>query len=255
MSIKISTLINMIDSFASKENATIIMAFYNYMQERGSSENHMVNNLRVVMDYTRYLGNISLHDVNKRGQILSFLNTKSKDISIDPDKKWVTTWNHYLNRIKLFYRWLFNVYDFSSGCHDGNDDDGYYNERLPEDWKTPDFVKIKQIQVYPNGKVIVILECTYRPFKLYEEDGCREFFSIIGKIDYILSQQFGQTSIIPPTGQWLLKEYDRDVTIPESELSRKYPYIKQWYSKEGIQVGTLGRVFQIYGKIMPICGR
>jgi hypothetical protein len=111
------------------------------------------------------------------------------------------------------------------------------------------------IQVYPNGKVVVILECTYRPFKLYEEDGCREFFETIGKVALILSQQLGHTSIIPPTGQWLLKEYDRDVTISESELSRKYPYIKQWYSREGIQISALGHVFQIYGKIMPICGR
>jgi hypothetical protein len=65
------------------------------------------------------------------------------------------------------------------------------------------------IQVYPNGKLIVILECSYRPFKLHEEDGSREFFETIGKAALILSQQFSQTSIIPPTGQWLLKEYDR----------------------------------------------
>jgi hypothetical protein len=58
-----------------------------------------------------------------------------------------------------------------------------------------------------------------------------------------------------PTGQWLLKEYDRDVTIPESELLSMYPYIKQWYSREGIQIGALDHVFQIYSKIMPICGR
>ena len=35
----------------------------------------------------------------------------------------------------------------------------------------------------------------------------------------------------------------------------KYPQIKNWYSKEGIQIKALGRVFQIYGKIMPVCGR
>jgi hypothetical protein len=84
-----------------------------------------------------------------------------------------------------------------------------------------------------------------RPFKL-AEDGSREFFETIGKVALILSQQLCQTSIIPPTGQWLLKEYDRDVTIPESELSRKYPYIKQWYSKEGIQIGALGRVDETF---------
>ncbi len=32
------------------------------------------------------------------------------------------------------------------------------------------------IQVYPNAKVIIALECSYRPFHLHEEDGFREFF-------------------------------------------------------------------------------
>lgn len=128
MSIKISTLLNKIDSLVSKENASIIMDFYNYMQGKGSSENHKVNNLRVVMDYAKYLGNVCLYDINKRGQILSFLNTKIKDISQDPDKRWITTWNHYLNRIRLFFRWLYNVHNLSSDSHDS-----YYNERSLEE--------------------------------------------------------------------------------------------------------------------------
>ena len=58
MSIKISTLLNKIASLTSKENASIIMDFYKYVQDKGSSENHKVNTLRVVMDYVKYLGNI-----------------------------------------------------------------------------------------------------------------------------------------------------------------------------------------------------
>ncbi len=64
-----------------------------------------------------------------------------------------------------------------------------------------------------------------------------------------------QHSIIPPTGKWLLKQYDRDVTIPESELSEQYPSIIKWYISDGIQLRALGRAFQVYGKVMPICGR
>lgn len=110
-------------------------------------------------------------------------------------------------------------------------------------------------QVYPNGKVIVALECSYRPFRLYETDDCREFFETVGKMSYILGQEFGGPSIIPPTGEWLLKQYDMDITIPESELIKKYPYVKHWYSQEGIKIKALGHVFQIYGKIMPVCGK
>ena len=31
------------------------MDFYNYMCEKGSSENHKINNLKVVIDYAKYL--------------------------------------------------------------------------------------------------------------------------------------------------------------------------------------------------------
>ena len=112
------------------------------------------------------------------------------------------------------------------------------------------------LQVYPNGKVIAALECSYRPFKLHETDDCREFFETVGKISFILGQEFeGLSSIIPPTGEWLLKQYDVDLTIPESYLVKKYPYVRHWYSQEGIKVKALGHVFQIYGKIMPVCGK
>ncbi|HXX95626.1 MAG TPA: hypothetical protein VEL11_00725 [Candidatus Bathyarchaeia archaeon] len=45
----------------------------------------------------------------------------------DPEGKWITTWNDYLNRIKLFFRWLRNK-----------------NVVNKPDWKTPDFVQIKE---------------------------------------------------------------------------------------------------------------
>lgn len=80
------------------------------MQEKGSSENHQVNNLKVVIDFAKFLGLLSFYDVKKREQIVGFLNEKMKPIEQDPDKKWITTWNHYLNRIKLFVRRFYNYY-------------------------------------------------------------------------------------------------------------------------------------------------
>jgi hypothetical protein len=79
------------------------------MQEKGSSENHQVNNLKVVIDFANFLGpDITFYNISKREQITAFLNTKIKSYDIDPDKRWITTWNHFLNRIKLFMRWLYN---------------------------------------------------------------------------------------------------------------------------------------------------
>jgi hypothetical protein len=44
------------------------------------------------------------------------------------------------------------------------------------------------IEVYPNGKTIITVECSYREFNLYDPDDCREFFETVGKISYILGQ-------------------------------------------------------------------
>ncbi|MDW0245734.1 MAG: hypothetical protein QOC38_11090, partial [Nitrososphaeraceae archaeon] len=46
--------------------------------------------------------------------------------------KWITTWNHYLNRTKLFFRWLYNWY-----LKEGQD----VNDNA--EWITPEFCRIK----------------------------------------------------------------------------------------------------------------
>jgi uncharacterized protein YqeY len=49
----------------------------------------------------------SLHDVDHK-QVIRFLDRKIKTEQIDSDKKSITTWNDYLWRLKLCFRWLHN---------------------------------------------------------------------------------------------------------------------------------------------------
>ena len=55
MSTKISTLLGKVQSLHNKHNISTIMDFYTYMQEEGSSENHKINNLKVIIDFTKFL--------------------------------------------------------------------------------------------------------------------------------------------------------------------------------------------------------
>ena len=73
------------------------------MQDKGSSENHIINNLKVLIEYVNYLNKTKLYDVDNKEHIIPFLNTKIKDGLIDPDKRWITTWNlnTILNRFDL----------------------------------------------------------------------------------------------------------------------------------------------------------
>ena len=86
------------------------------------------NNLIVMIEFANYFdSNTTFYDMNKKEQILSFLDTKIKDSAKDPEKRWITSWNHYLVRIKLFFRWLYNK-----------------EKEIDKDyWETPDFLRIK----------------------------------------------------------------------------------------------------------------
>jgi hypothetical protein len=67
--------------------------------------------------------------------ILSFLDSKIKSKEDDPDGKWMRTWNDYLQRIKYFFRWLYN-----EKLRQENNE----NSLDPTDWITPSFLKIKE---------------------------------------------------------------------------------------------------------------
>jgi len=61
------------------------------------------------MAFAKFLGpGVTFYDIKRRENIIAFLDTKIKSIEEDPDKKWITTSNDYLNDIKYFFRWLYN---------------------------------------------------------------------------------------------------------------------------------------------------
>lgn len=104
---KLTTTISKISSVPNPTNAKILEEFHRYMKYNGSSEHHQNNNLKVVLSWVRFLGrNTTFYDIQSKEQIIAFLNTKTKTSEEDPEKKGITTWNHYLHRIKLFLRWL-----------------------------------------------------------------------------------------------------------------------------------------------------
>ena len=110
------------------------------VDEQDNSERNWLNYFKVLVLFSDYIGSKKLEDVTK-DDVISFLDKRKKSIEIDPDKKWVVTWNHYLHRLIGFYRWMDN--------HSKNID--------MDDWETPEPVcsikrkKNKRISSYsPN---------------------------------------------------------------------------------------------------------
>ncbi len=102
---KLSTTLNKIQNLSNSSNGKILNEFLMYMKNNGSSERHQNNNLNVIIEFYSYCdSNTTFYNINKKEQILSFLDTKIKDSSQDQEKRWITSWNHFLTRIKLFYR-------------------------------------------------------------------------------------------------------------------------------------------------------
>lgn len=130
MPFQYSTIVKKIEEVSNESNRKLVYEFLEYMKTNRSSENHQINNLKCIINFANWLNVRVFNEITSRNQITSFLDTKIKNKDKDPEEKWITTWNNYLNRIRLFYRWLYNK--------DKSPDTSY--------WQTPNFIQIKSLK-------------------------------------------------------------------------------------------------------------
>jgi hypothetical protein len=86
MAMTLSTTLSHITTVPNSSNSKIIIEFYHYMKSIGTSENYQNQNLKAIIVYAKFLGpDIAFNDIQKREQIVTFLDTKIKSNDIDPD--------------------------------------------------------------------------------------------------------------------------------------------------------------------------
>jgi hypothetical protein len=220
---KLSTTINKIQSLQNSSNSKIINEFLFYMKSNGSSERHQNNNLNVLIEFSNYFdSNTTFYDIKDKEQIRSFLETKIKDSVKDPDKRWITSWNHYLTRIKLFYRWLYNK-----------------DKEIEKDyWETPDFLKIKnkktkrispyvESEIWEKDELLSILK--YEPYKrnkaaitlMWDLDARPHEITLL-KIKHIrLKDKYGEGEI----------PYEAKTGSGPILLTLSFPYVRDWLNE------------------------
>jgi integrase/recombinase XerD len=228
MPAKLTTTINKIKTVPNPTNSEIIDQFYHYMKGSDISENHQNNCLKVVIALANFLGtDITFYDIKNREQITAFLDTKEKSRDEDPDKKWITTWNHYLNRVRLFVRWLYNARGKEVG---GN--------ILPSEWETPAFVKIKgkktkrlspysETELWDRDEVLFIVK--YEPhirnkaaLTLFWDLGARNHEVTLLKIKHIrLRERYGEGEI----------PHEAKTGSGPVLLTCSFPYVRDWLNK------------------------
>jgi hypothetical protein len=72
------------------------------MKSTNAGKKHINNNLKIIMSFANTpQQNTDLENV-KRSLVINFLDSKIKSPEEDSDRKWITTWNVYLNPLKFF---------------------------------------------------------------------------------------------------------------------------------------------------------
>ncbi|MGD1837960.1 MAG: hypothetical protein ACPKPY_07875, partial [Nitrososphaeraceae archaeon] len=141
MPTKLSTTVAKIDLIENKKNRKLIKNYHEFMKSTDASERHQNNNLKTMIYFANYIGSsINLSEISDNKLILLFLDTKKKTKELDPDQRWISTWNHYFHRIKHFFRWYHNCESKIEKNKSSNENNIYLQENQ-QDWKTPNFLK------------------------------------------------------------------------------------------------------------------
>ncbi len=228
MTVRLSTTVRNIERTVSNpENVEIILRFFEFMKKIGTSERYQNNNLKAIIAYSKFLGpSISLNQVKSKSQITSFLDTKIKTLENDPDKRWITTWNDYLDRIKYFFRWMHNS-DYKE-----------FDDVQFSDWETPDFVKIKkkkskrispylESELWEKEDLLTIVK--YEPHKrnkailtLLWDLNARPHETTLLKIKHIrLKEKYGEGEI----------PHDAKTGTGPVLLTTSFPYVRDWLNE------------------------
>jgi hypothetical protein len=139
MPVNLSTTIHNISSIPNPINSTLLCEFYQYMKSIGTSESYQNGNLKIMIYFAKFLGHATdFHCIQKKDQVLSFLNTRIKDTEIDPEKDGLELGMIYLQRIKYFFRSLYNK----------RESEGKGLEAPSQsDWITPSFIQITEKRI------------------------------------------------------------------------------------------------------------
>ncbi len=132
---KLETVLKHVEEISNGINRQLIYEYHKYLVSRDTSTIYQKDNVKLVYMFAKFLGESkTFTDVNDNETIVAFLDAKRKSKEDDPEQKWITTWNDYLWRIKMFYRWLYNL----------KLRDNKQNHYDISNWISPNFVNINK---------------------------------------------------------------------------------------------------------------
>ena len=119
---KLETVLKHVEEISNNVNRQLIKDYHKYLVSRDTSTNYQKDNIKLIHMFAKFIGDSkTLHDIKDQETIVSFLDTRRKNKEEDPEQRWTATWNDYLWRLKMFYRWLYKLsgqekITYVSGC-------------------------------------------------------------------------------------------------------------------------------------------
>jgi hypothetical protein len=163
---KLETVLKHVEEIDNDVNRQLIKDYHKYLVSRDTSTIYQKDNVKLIYMFAKFIGESkTLYDIKDHETIVSFLDTRRKSKEEDPEQRWTTTWNDYLWRLKMFYRWLYNI------KIKGDNHQNYHNI---SNWITPDFVNINkkktkrlspynESEIWDREELLSIIK--YEPYK------------------------------------------------------------------------------------------
>jgi hypothetical protein len=129
-------------------------------------------------------------------------------------------------------------------------DKDYYHMMSAREWPQNkgkalhEFIDGRKIEFihYRNGKILISISCSEKPFGIETEEDILNLFSFFGQVrdrlEYQISDPRGR--IVGPIGSWILKQCEINKDIPITDEAQ--------VTLPDIQLSTAFRVFRLYVK-------
>jgi hypothetical protein len=146
---RLENVLKQIEYVENIENKELINEFSKYLILKDASANYQRNCIKIMLMFTEFIKEqkgLNLAQIDSSDIIILFLDSRKRSREQDPDQKWITTWNDYLWRIKIFYRWYYNIKILKNNIFDSHN------------WSTPAFTNVpkkrtKRLSPYSESEI------------------------------------------------------------------------------------------------------
>ena len=227
---KLETVLKHVEEIDNDVNRQLIKDYHRYLISRDTSTNYQKDNVKLIYMFAKFIGESkTLYDIKDSETIVAFLDTRRKNKEEDPEQKWITTWNDYLWRLKMFYRWLYNVKLKEENQRN------YYDIN---NWITPDFVNINkkktkrlspynESEIWDKEELLSIVK--YEPYKrnkailtlLWDFNARPHEITLMRIKNLRLKEKYGEGEV----------PYEAKTGSGPILLTFSFPYVRDWLNE------------------------